>query len=238
VDSAAGVFGTAIWNNLDGPEGDVSALVADVAGTATATEATVVWASNNTWSSQGRSENNNDAPDGDDRNLMTGYLDTNGSDPNSVTFSDIPFQTYDVYVYTKGGVIGRGGEYTIGDVTQAHVDTAPFSGDYVLGEEGDYLVFAGVSGSSFTLSGLPTTGSPARAPINAIEIVEAAVAPGGGGGASIEISTDGDGNIVLTFVGNLVASDNVEGPYTAVAGASNPMVVAPDQARRFYQTTD
>ena len=44
---------------------------------------------------------------------MTGYIDTNGEDPN-VTVQGLPDDvTYDVIVYTKGGVIGRGGDYTV-----------------------------------------------------------------------------------------------------------------------------
>ena len=38
--------------------------------------------------------------------------------------------------------------------------------NWVEGSEGNFIVFKGVSGSSFTLQGQPTTGSPARAPIN------------------------------------------------------------------------
>jgi hypothetical protein len=33
------------------------------------------------------------------------------------------YDVYDVYVYIKGGINGRGGEYTIGGVTQTHTDT-------------------------------------------------------------------------------------------------------------------
>ena len=168
VTGAAGVLGSSHWNNLEAANGSADNLV-DQLGLATS--ASVSWVSNNTWASQGRSEDNNSAPEGNDRNLMTGYLDTNGTDPNSVTVSGLPFDgEYDVIVYTKGGVIGRGGEYTIGDQTISHVDAAPFSGTFVEGAEGDYIKFSGVSGGEFTLSGLPTVGNPPRAPINGIEI--------------------------------------------------------------------
>ena len=100
---------------------------------------------------------------------MTGYIDTNSSDPNSVTVSGLPTDaSYDVLVYTKGGVNGRGGDYAIAGQVVSHLDTAAFDGNFVHGGEGDYIVFYGVSGESFTLTGTPTN---VRAPINGIEIL-------------------------------------------------------------------
>ena len=137
----------------------------------------VEWVSNNTWSSTGRGEDNNTAPPGNDKNLMTGYLDTAGVGGQGVEVvisglsGAIAEPAYDVYVYMKGGVVGRGGEYVIGGNTQSHTDTAPFDGTYVLGPEGDYLVFPGISGDGLTLTTIPTIGDNARAPVNAIEIV-------------------------------------------------------------------
>ncbi len=231
VTGAAGVLGTISWNNLDGSEGE-AALSADVDGAPVATTASVSWASNNTWASGGRAENNNDAPEGDDRNLMIGYLDTNGEDPNSVTVSGLPAEgTYDVIVYTKGGVIGRGGDYTIGDNTQSHVDAAAFSGSFVLGGEGDYLVFRDVSGDSFTLTGQPTTGSPARAPINGIEILIGGGVPEPAGITSVALV---DGNLVIEYSGTLKAAAEVTGPYTDVDGASSPASIPADGDAQFF----
>ena len=45
------------------------------------------------------------------------------------------------------------------------------------------------------------------------------------------------GNIVLTYEGTLLGADQVEGPYGLVDGASSPMTVAPNEARRFYQSS-
>ena len=54
---------------------------------------------------------------------MTGYIDTNGEDPNTVTVQGLPDDvTYDVIVYTKGGVIGRGGDYTVAGSGGGSVD--------------------------------------------------------------------------------------------------------------------
>ncbi|MDC0325232.1 DUF5050 domain-containing protein [bacterium] len=168
VNGVAGALGTSTWINLEGASGS-----AVVNGTDTVSDVSVTWTSSNTWATHGRIlETNNTAPVGNDRNLMTGYLDTNETDPISVMVNNIPFESYHVYVYIKGGVVGRGGDYAIAGNTQSHIDTAAFSGDYIEGAEGDYLVFEGVSGSSFTLTGQPTTGTPRRAAINAIEVVD------------------------------------------------------------------
>ena len=113
VTGAAGVLGTSVWNNVETLNGTENFLSADVDGVRSHTEISVTWSSQNTWSSQGRGEENNNA-EGNDLALMTGYLDTNADDPNSVTVSGLPSDaSYDVIVYTKGGVNGRGGAYTV-----------------------------------------------------------------------------------------------------------------------------
>ena len=73
---------------------------------------------------------------------------------------------------------GRGGTYTIGGTTLEHTVTAAFSGSFLQDTldpgttaNSNYLVFRGFSGPAFTLTAVPTIGAPARAPINAIEIV-------------------------------------------------------------------
>ena len=174
VSGAAGVLGNSNWNNLEGANGSASGLVD---GNGAATAASVDWVSNNTWASTGRSEENNTAPDGNDKNLMTGYLDTAGASGQGVELTvngladAVGASSYDVYVYAQGGVVGRGGDYVLGDETQSNNGAAPFDGNFVSGPDGNYMVFSGVSGDSFTLTSVPTIGNPARAPINGIEIV-------------------------------------------------------------------
>jgi len=445
VEGAAGVTGTSIWNNLEGASGEAG-LVAESNGSSVATGVKVSWSSPNTWSSQGRGEENNSAPEGNDRNLMTGYIDTNGTDPNNVTVSGLPGDmAYDVVVYMKGGVVGRGGAYTVtgslgdglvaswnfdnedfsdsvgeydgeargtapiafgsgpgaafgsaltldgvdqfveitggnnadlaftggsmslstwfradafdkswqaliadgesnrwrlhrrsgeggfawvggngdtpagadvelgvwhhivavadasggefgsrvyldGEVyatnttaanlgdnglnimigenpdangrtwngaiddvalwnrvlspaevaalgsgpvsgSQEHYDSGAFTGDYVYGRDGDYLVFKNVTGSSFVLQGQPIE---TRAPINAVEIVIGGgveVPSAGGGISSVGLQ---DGNVVIEYTGTLKSADSVTGPYTVVDGASSPYSVAPTKAAEFY----
>jgi hypothetical protein len=163
---------------------------------------------------------------------MTGYIDTNSTDPNTVTVSGLPANgSYDVVVYTKGGVNGRGGDYAIGGEVIAHLDTAAFDGNFVHGGEGDYIVFKDVSGDRFTLTGTPTN---VRAPINGIEVVI-----GGGveipapAGAISSVALSG-GNVVIEYTGTLKSASSVTGPYSAVAGASSPYSVAPNKAAEFY----
>lgn len=171
VFGAAGVLGTPNWNNLDGNAGAAANLIDD-SGAVTSTS--VEWVSANTWSSTGRSEENNTAPAGNDRNMMTGYLDTSATSTTTVAVSGLggDFAAgYDVYLYIKGGTNdGRGGSYTIGTETQIHTPTSPFDGTYTVGTEGDYLLFEGLMGDSFTIEATPTTEALFRAPLNGIEI--------------------------------------------------------------------
>ena len=110
--------------------------------------------------------------------------------------------------------------------------------NFVYGEYGDYLVFKGVTGSSFTLQSQPTHGVTApRAPINGLEVVigGGVEVPGGGGGdGSISSVALTDGNVVIEFTGTLKSATSVTGPYSAVAGASSPYSVSPSKAAEFY----
>ena len=192
VEGPAGVLDTVNWNNFEGNIGEED-LSADVGGTVTASTASVNWTSNNTWASDGRgNEDLNEAEeDTPNRALMTGYLDTNATDPSVVIVEGLdPVFTdagYDVYVYMLGGVLDRGGDYTIGDVTLEHDDLEIFEGEFIEGAEGNYLVFEGVMGDSFELLSQPLRGGNPRAPVNAIEIVAA----GGGGGGDGDFNGDG-----------------------------------------------
>lgn len=131
----------------------------------------------NTWSSglDGRTS--------PDNALMAGYLDTSDTNDDSsidqVTVSGIPFAAYDVYVYVYGDTPTehRQGVYKIGSTVEKLVDFGAFTGAYKTPTDkdptGNYLVFKGVSGPSFTLTGAPgTSDGLARAPINAIQIVK------------------------------------------------------------------
>ena len=116
ADDSAGVAGSeqSNWNNLEGAEGSASLVGHDGADTG----ATVEWASNNLWSSTGAGEENNAFPDGGDKTLFTGYLDTTDNTTTSVTIKDIPAAMamgYDVVLYLMGGVPNKGGAYWVED---------------------------------------------------------------------------------------------------------------------------
>jgi len=182
VAGPAGVLNTVIWNNTTGNNSAAPfSLNADVAGASTPSGASVTWTSPNTWSSTGLGEENNTAT-GENRDLMAGYLDTGGAGQQGVVINVTnlpPVPAFDVYVYIQGGVNGRGGTYTIGGQTKEHVGDAAFTGTFIKDSVdpgttvgSNYLVFSGLTGNSFTLSTTPTIGNPARAHVNAIEIVQ------------------------------------------------------------------
>ena len=184
VTGAAGLAGTVNWNNLEGAAGTDVPVFLDAASVSTPSTATVSWVSANTWASTGRSQENNTAPEGNDRNLMTGYLDTTAESVSAVAvenLDDVFADGYNIAVYIQGGATGRGGQYTV--TTQSKVSTlnlvtdAAFDGTFIPGGEpgGNYLVFSGFTDPDFTLTATPTTGSPERAPINGLEIVHVVI---------------------------------------------------------------
>ncbi len=187
------------WNNLTGFMGSASpGSLLDKNGAAlAATNAT--WTSNNLWTITA------DDPADGDAALMKGYLDTTDVSTTPETIADLPSQwaQYDVYVYLDGDAnAGRAGNYTIsstsdGSRTATVSDTANWNllaagGTYTRANEnandlntnpgmtsGNYLVFPGRTDLSFTLSaqGSLAGASPARAPINAIQIVATRLVP-------------------------------------------------------------
>ena len=184
VTGAAGLAGTVNWNNLDGNVGGPAALTMDNQSSSVASSATISWVSNNTWASTGNGEENNTAPAGDDRNLMTGYLDTTNVSVTEVSVSGLDqvfADGYNIAVYIQGGVNGRGGQYTVETTnkigTLSLTQDSAFDGTFVPGGMGgaNFLVFEGFTDPDFTLTATPTVGSPERAPINGIEIVHVVI---------------------------------------------------------------
>lgn len=247
------------WNNLTTLSGsETGTIVANAGGSSAATSVQVDWTSNNTWSSTGRGEENNQFT-GPDLALMTGYLDTGNATTTSVTISGLPSDLtgggYDVYVYALGGVAGgRAGGYRILDA-----GTKAVLKDYVRGTSsdnpadyvqvpasvagggpglGNYLLFTGLSASSIiieatTESGQAGGGTP-RAPINAIQLVSPTSAPPSTGGGAISAARTATG-LRLTFEGTLQSADTVAGPYTDVTGAASPLDVVPSGSAKFYR---
>jgi hypothetical protein len=183
----AGVVPQANWNNLTGATGtDVGSLVRDDGG---ASSATVSWAGPNTWRS---TTGNNAFPDGPNRKLTAGYLDSNNTAAGGamVTVNNIDAAirapAYNVYVYFVGdSAADRGGAYTLTPsvgspivkygstlaMPSAFIEDPGTDADNTL--DGTHLVFRGLTAPSFSIASNTelTTPNGFRAPINAIQIV-------------------------------------------------------------------
>jgi hypothetical protein len=165
----AGVVSASNWNSFliqtSPTTGGASGLLNDAGAT---TAASLTWSYNNPWSI-------NVTDTAGNNRMMRGYLDSGAATTTMVSFSNIPFALYDVYVYADGdnGVELRSGSYTIGATTLINTDAANtnFSGTFTQGA--NYVKFSNLAGASFTLNATPVAGptSP-RAPVNAIQIVE------------------------------------------------------------------
>lgn len=252
-----GVVPQANWNNLTGQNGtNVNDIVADTAfETAAPTALEVSWVSNGTWASTGRGEENNQLT-GADQVLTLGYLDTGNATTTSVTITNIPGQLtgggYDVYVYALGGVGGRGGAYRILDATGAVLKDyvrvlsitnsttfveAPIDPASTNQAAGNYMVFTGLTAPAITVeattaNGFGISGTP-RAPVNAIQLVAATgavVEP-----SQISIAFAANGDVVITFTGQLQSAANILGPWTNVEDATSPLTVTPSDAARFFR---
>jgi hypothetical protein len=200
VTGSAGVAGAAQanWNNLFGFTGAASAgTLVDRNGAGLPTT-NVSWTSNNAYTVSTADAGSPDSA------LMKGYLDTTDVSVTTVSVSDLPAEwlEYDVYVYIDGdATAGRAGNYTItsaldGTDTATVSDTANWDvaagGTFTRANEnahdltttpgftsGNYLVFSGRHDLSFTLTaqGSLIGATPARAPINGIQVVATRVVP-------------------------------------------------------------
>lgn len=246
------------WNNVTLLNGSVP-KVTDSAGNSS--PMSVEWASNNTWASTGRSENNATSfkPGSPDQKLLGGYLDTGAATTSSVKLTGIPATLtasgFDVVIYALGGVAsGRSGAYRIvdgsGNVLKDYVlaTSATSPSDYEevpqnLGAgqygAGTHIVFKGLKAANITIEATTAdglgAGSPPRAPINAIQLVPAGSGDSGGGGSKIAFARTATG-VTLTYQGTLQSADSITGPFTDVAGASSPATISFSGSGKFYRT--
>ncbi len=177
---SAGVIAQTNWNNASGP----TAIVTDVNnGAGAATTVDVEWASRNTWKTQAANGDGN-------TNMMHGYLD-DGNGGFSVTVSEIAYATYDVYIYlstdmkkgayTNTATINGGTQYyakthvskykPVTSLIQATGTTIPTPT-----VNANYILFTGVTGSSFTIDGAKKAGNN-RSTIAGFQIVESVAIP-------------------------------------------------------------
>lgn len=162
MDSAdlAGAPGVRVgnWNNWlkdDGSLGDDGYDIIDDSGAVTALTASI------NFTASASRDNNHD----NDQEMFSDVKDIFGSD-KTLSVSNIPYDVYDVYVYMRDDGAGRAGVFTIGATTYyargGAGNPASDGTGYVLSadttlddpttiDQGNYVVFSAVSGSSFDL---------------------------------------------------------------------------------------
>ncbi|WP_435892904.1 PEP-CTERM sorting domain-containing protein [Oceaniferula spumae] len=173
---AAGAVSVTNWNQAtpqaNNPSGTNVALVDDT-GASVAT--TITYSAGNTWAQGGASADGNVS-------VLKGYLDDNNA---TVTFNNITYNKYDVYVYGigDGGAGSTLGTYTINDgvappLTYSYLraSSLPTDGSGTLIEgnattQGHYFKISGLTGSSFNLVSDSNRGN-GRGPIAGIQIVQ------------------------------------------------------------------
>jgi hypothetical protein len=137
-----------------------------------ATQATLMWSANNTWSTPITDQPGN-------RRMMKGYLDTLNTTTTTISVAGLEDRDYDVYVYCDGDnrTYTRTAAYTLVapggvpvTVTARDPATTNFAGTFTAGA--NYITFT-VHGTGFTLTATPQTGTNVtlRAPVNGLQIV-------------------------------------------------------------------
>ncbi len=169
----AGFLPVASWNNSAATNGVASQAtpLALVDNTGAGTPASATWSSTNTWAvlaSQGAASAKTEAG-----RLLHGYIErrlSNAPGNASATFTQIPYGTYDVYVYLTGGAVGQVGKVTAnGDDNTARyykaaggtLGTSPafmmspaatLSEAQGLAYNANFVRLAGLSGASLTVA--------------------------------------------------------------------------------------
>lgn len=183
----AGVVPFSNFNNLTTGSGTAQPLMDSTGSTAAGT--TTTWSSPGFWASQ----YNTVVPATGDQKLNDGFVYSAGTGtPVNVSVNNIPFATYDVYVYILNDGGGRP-TTTTANGTSYYLTTATGPGDanHVSGvantyqyiratstnsaaptANADYVLFSGQSGSSFSF----TSASPNNGSVNGFQIVQV-VAP-------------------------------------------------------------
>lgn len=179
---SAGVVPQTSWNNLAGGTG--GSVVLNDSG-ATATSASVSWATNEQWSIAETAAD----PNG---RLFKGFIsdNNNGGTDSTITITGIPYVTYNLYVYVNHDRVLE--DVIISEANGAFPDFTAIENDTAIdvapvefvrqtttgGAPGNYVIFAGLTNSSLDLIlkavdiGGATEGSLARNAIAAIQIVE------------------------------------------------------------------
>ena len=176
----AGVVSASNWNDswLDGRTTDL------LDNTGAATTMDIATDSNSgTWAIA-FSHAGTDSDGSYNKEILNGYLNGTGAASASVTLSEIPYGSYDIYVYVSSDGADRTGTVTDGTTTYSFgvldgmiagedalfVQTTDATGAY---PEANYAVFSGLSGDTQTLS----TEFASYGGIAAVQVVEVVPEP-------------------------------------------------------------
>ena len=177
VTGTAGAFRSSTWNNETAASGSSLTL----ASTATSSAATLTYSSVNNYGATPTGSGTSGGTG--DLALMTGYLDTTGGTPPTLTVSNLgmTFTTggYSVLVYdntdhagTAGftvssgsltqtayldQVTGNGGNYPLADGTNGYIESIAATAAAAT-TASNYVLLTGFTGSSFTLTGVTGSG--------------------------------------------------------------------------------
>lgn len=187
VSGSAGVVSQSNWNNETGAsQATGQSLLLD---DGSASGATLTWSSNNTWDTGGTPANQN-------ANLMFGYLDNNLTTNSVATVTGVPASIagtgttpYSVIIYLAGDTAGRGGSFSINNVTTGSFVTKGQSTDGVFVQalpgtpgtgvgatRGNYAVFTGVTGTTLSIQAIAESiGSNQRLPFDGFQVVSGIV---------------------------------------------------------------
>jgi hypothetical protein len=139
----AGVLRTQIWNNVPGAVGSIANIIADDSGARSPTGIGLDWSA----AGVARSTTVDVPRSPNDTNLMTGHLIA----PSDIRFNGLDERFphgYDVYLYTFGGRAGDRHDYQLTTdnekFSQINITQRSFAGDYVEGQDGNYLAFRNI----------------------------------------------------------------------------------------------
>jgi hypothetical protein len=189
---SAGILPVSNWNNsaTTNGVGTQAAPIALVDNLGASTTVSATWSSTNTWAvnpAQGTA-----ASKTADHRLFHGYIERRTSASpgySSVSFTQIPYGTYDVYVYLIGGTAGAVGKVTAngndagaiyyktyGTVTAATVYTqstaVSLSAAQALTYNSNFVRFTGLSGASLALAVADAINNTNSGGLAAISIVD------------------------------------------------------------------
>jgi autotransporter-associated beta strand protein len=200
---SAGIYAMANWNNsasVTGVAVQTTPLALAESNTSTAAAVTATWSAVGAWSAQsgtGIIANNEKTPDA---LLLHGYIESRLAAGSSVTVSNIPYASYDVYIHVAGGANGEVGSLKInreGSPTYyyrvfqhdsyvpatAPTALAPYTVPVAMGESltrsealatapATFVRFAGVTGYELTITAIDSVLNRNAGGIAAIEIVD------------------------------------------------------------------